>query len=551
MNDGGRKVKKWYKAVGSLLILLVFFALIINQSNIKINMYKKFLSSFHHENTLKRLVVGHTGDSISLDPANTTDMDSMRVTINIFETLVKYEKVGREIIPGLAVNWKSSEDGLIWTFHLRENVKFHDNTVLDAQAVVFNFQRWMDINSPYHDGQFSYWNYVFGGFPGFIKSVTALSDSVVEIRLSKPYAPFLSTLAMPVFSIESPEAIRKYGKEVYKHPVGTGPFCFKSWDPGKSIVLTRNDNYRGIPAKVDELEFRVIPSSKERLEQLKQGNIQIADNLGPDDVVEIQNDERLQLFLRPCFNIGYIAMNNQKPPFGDRQVRTAISYAVDKEELIKEIFEDTAKPAKTLITPLLSGYNEGIEPIEYNITKAKQLLSKAGYPNGFKTTLWVMNRPRNYFPKPLETAEYIKKSLAKVNIKVTIKTFDWDEYLNRIRNGEHEMALIGWTGDNIDPDNFLYTLLSSENAKPGLASNYSFYKNSEVDTLLTQARQTNDIVFRKNLYRRLLEVVNYDMPALPLVHTMPVLAADVSVKGYSPYITGVESLENVDININQ
>jgi peptide/nickel transport system substrate-binding protein len=159
-----------------------------------------------------------------------------------------------------------------------------------------------------------------------------------------------------------------------------------------------------------------------------------------------------------------------------------------------------------------------------------------------------MNSPRNYFPKPLQTAEYIQKSLKEIGIDATIVTFNWDEYLTRISNGEHEMALIGWTGDNIDPDNFLYTMLASENAKQGYAGNYSFYRNKEVDLLLSQARQTNDIVFRKNLYRKLLEIVDKDMPAIPLVHTMPVLAAKMSVKGYSPYITGVETLENVDID---
>lgn len=542
-------MKKRYKTYIMFFILIFFFAAVIEYSTEIAGIYSNFISSLNHSNTEKRLVIGRESDSISLDPGNTTDMDSIKVTVNIFETLVKYENEGKEIVPGLAVSWKSSEDGLTWVFRLRQGVKFHDGSAFDAHAVVFNFERWMNKNNPYHNGQFSYWNYVFGGFPGFVKSVTALSDYSVEIKLSKPYAPFLNTLAMPVFGIESPEAIKKYGNEVYKHPVGTGPFCFKSWESNNSIVLIRNEKYWDVPAKVDEVEFKVIPSNKDRLGQLKKGTIHIADNLGPDDVTEIENDQNLQLLLRPCFNVGYIAINNQKPPFNNRDVRIAISYAINKEDMIKEVFANLAKPAKTFIPPLLWGYNEGIEPSEYNPKKSMQLLAKAGYPKGFKTTLWVMNCSRNYFPKPLQVAEYIKKSLKKVNIEVTIKIFSWDEYLNRIKSGEHEMALIGWTGDNIDPDNFLNTLLSSDNAIPGYAGNYSFYKNKEVDLLLTQARQTTDMVFRKNLYRRLLEIVNYDMPSIPLAHTMPVLAARLSVKGYTPYITGVESLENVDIDI--
>lgn len=547
----GKTVKKQFKIAIAFSIIVLFFAVAaVNISEIT-SLYNNLISSFHDTNIKKTLIVGRANDSISLDPANTTEMDSIKVTVNIFETLVKYEKEGSNIVPGLAESWKSSEDGKTWLFNLRRGVKFQDGTTFDANAVVFNFQRWMDINNPYHNGQFSYWNYVFGGFPGFIESVKALSNHTVEIKLSKPYAPFLNTLVMPVFGIESPKAIKEYGDEVYKHPVGTGPFCFKSWDQNKSIILTRNDNYWNTPAKVDELEFRVIPSSQDRLELLKKGEIHIADNLGPDDVAVIESDKSLQLYLRPSFNVGYIAVNNEKAPFNNRLVRNAISHAINKEEMIKLVFANIAKPAKTLIPPTLWGYNDSIEESEYNPEISIQLLKEAGYPEGFKTTLWVMNSSRNYFPKPLETAEYIKESLKKANIEVTIKTFNWDEYLTRINGGEHEMALIGWTGDNMDPDNFLNTLLSSDNAKPGLVGNYSFYKNKEVDLLLTQARETNNIVFRKDLYRRLLNIVNYDMPSIPLVHTMPVIATQSSVKGYIPFITGVESLENIDIDIKQ
>lgn len=542
-------MKKQFKMAIGLFILILFVTILaINNSVIK-SIYSKLIDSFQNKNVKKTLVIGRANDSISLDPANTTEMDSIKVTVNIFETLVKYDKEGNNVIPGLAESWKSSEDGLNWVFYLRHGVKFHDGTNFDAHSVVFNFERWMDVDNPYHNGQFSYWSYVFGGFPGFIQSVKATSDYTVEIELSKPYAPFLNTLVMPVFGIQSPEAIKKYGEEVYKHPVGTGPFCFKSWEQNNNIILTRNNKYWGNSPKVDEIEFRVIPSSGYRLTLLKQGEIHIADNLGPDDVAAIEEDKNLNLYLRPSFNVGYIAVNNEKAPFNNRLVRNAISYAIDKDEMIRTVFANIAKPAKTLIPPTLWGYDDSIGTREYDPEKVVELLKQAGYPNGFKATLWVMNNSRNYFPKPLETAEFIKESLKKVNIDITIQTFGWDEYLNRINNGEHEMALIGWTGDNMDPDNFLYTLLSSSNAKHGFGGNYCFYKNNEVDLLLKQARETNDIVFRKDIYRRLLSIVDYDMPSVPLVHTMPVVATSSSVKGYTPFITGVESFENVDIDI--
>ena len=406
----------------------------------------------------------------------------------------------------------------------------------------------MDENNAYHNGSFSYWNYIFGGFPGLVKGVTALNDYTVEIQLNKPFAPFLNAMTMPAFGIASPEAIKKYKMNLNEHPVGTGPFVFKSWEKGSSIVLMRNDNYWNNVAKVSEVEFKVIPSSKERLEELKQGTIHIADHLPPDDVHNIKYDSDLYLHMRPSFNVGYIAINNEKHPFNIREVRIAISHAIDKEKLINDVFDNMAKPASTFMSPYLWGYNENLEKYSYDIEKAKHLLKEAGFPDGFKTTLWVMDSSREYFPKPLETAQFIRENLLKINIDAEIEVFAFNEYLERIHKGQHEMALIGWTGDYADPDNFLYTMLASENAKPGIAGNYSFYKSKEADQLLSQARQTTNIVFRRSLYKSVQEIVNYDAPSVPLVHTMPVLASRLSVKGYMPHMTGVESLESVDID---
>lgn len=537
----------------SLIIFFVFtviFIFLFSSYSNTTDRKGHIADSINEYNTEKKLVIGRANDSVSMDPSSTTEMDSFKVTVNIFETLVKCEKEGNQIVPCLAESWRSSEDGLNWVFKLRQGIKFHDDTDFNAYAVVFNFYRWMYEDNQYHSGPFSYWNYIFGGFPGLVKSVTALSNYSVEIKLNKPYAPFLNALAMPSFGIASPDAIKKHNGNMHEHPVGTGPFVFDKWDHNKRVVLHRNDKYWNGPVKLSEVEFRVIPSNKDRLEELKQGTIHIADYLSPNDIVDIKYDTNLYLYLRPSFNIGYIAMNNDKFPFNKREVRVAINHAINKEKLINDVFNNMAKPATTLIPPTLWGYNENLESFEYDPEKARCLLAAAGFPNGFKTTLWVMDAAREYFPKPLETAQFIRENLKEVNIDLEIKVFDWNKYLTKLHNGEHEIALIGWTGDFMDPDNFLYTMLSSENAKPGLAGNYSFYKSKEADELLVQARQTTNIVFRRSIYRRLQEIVNYDSPSVPLVHTMPVLAARLSVKGYKPHMTGIESFENVDINID-
>lgn len=528
-----------------ILIVAFIFGSMENENERK----GQIMSSGNKYNTERKLVVGRANDSVTLDPSCTTEIDSFKVTVNILETLVKCGIDGNQIVPCLAESWTSSEDGLNWVFKLRQGIQFHDGTAFNASAVVFNFNRWMDVYNPYHDGPFSYWNYIFGGFPGLVKSVRALTNYSVEIKLNKPFAPFLNALAMPTFGISSPEAVRKYGKDLSEHPVGTGPFIFESWEHKKSIVLIRNERYWNGIAKVKEVEFKVIPSNKDRLEELRQDLIHIADYLSPEDIASIRYDPNLYLHFRPGFNVGYMAINNEKGPFNNRKVRVAINHAIDKEKLINDVFDNLAKPAKTLMPPSLWGYNGNLEAYEFNPEKSRQLLTEAGYPNGFKTTLWVMNASREYLPKPIETAKFIKESLGQVNIDVEIRVFNWDEYLTRIQNGEHEIALIGWTGDYADPDNFLYTMLASENAKQGLAGNYSFYRSREADQLLAQARQTTNLVFRRSLYSRLQEMVNYDAPSVPLVHTTPVLAARLSVKGYTPHMTGVESLEQVSLDL--
>jgi peptide/nickel transport system substrate-binding protein len=339
----------------------------------------------------------------------------------------------------------------------------------------------------------------------------------------------------------------KYNERYSEHPVGTGPFKFKSWEHGQSIILERNNSYWKSKPKLNEVEFKVISSNKDRIYQLDQGIIQMADNLTPDDIEGIQKNPELKVFMRPFFNVGYLALNNTKEPLNHKEVRQAISHLINKEQMVDEVFNNYARPANTFVPPLIWGYYGNISDHEYDVREAKRLLEKAGFPNGFTIRLWVMDSPRIYFPKPALLAEFIKNSLSKGNINVEIETLKWEEYIEKIKYGEHEMALMGWNGDNVDPDNFFYTLLASENTKPGLASNYAFYKNTKVDVLLIQARQVSDQAFRKSLYRKLQELVHEDTPSIPLVHTMSVIGARKAVTGYMPQLTGEDSFELLDL----
>lgn len=491
------------------------------------------------------LVWGRGSDSKKLDPSDVTDGESLKVTQQIYDTLVRYKKTNTEVIPGLAESWTTSEDGLVWTFKLRKGVKFHDGTDFNAEAVVFNFQRWSDPNHPYHNGEFPYWGYMFGGYPGVVKEIKALDEYTVQFTLNQPQAPFLQNLAMPVFAIASPTAVKKYGPDYFKNPVGTGPFKFVSWQQDSQIIVERNEDYWDGKAYLDRIIFKVIPDNSARFLELQTGSIDIMDGLNPSDVEFVKQDSSLTLHLRPSFNIGYLAMNMDKKPFDNVLVRRAINHAINKEMIVEAFYSGLGQPAKNPMPPTLWGYNDEIEDYEYNPEKARQLLKEAGYPNGFETELWAMPNPRPYFPEPRKIAEAMQADLADVGINAKIVTYDWATYLDKTEDGEHTMAMLGWTGDNGDPDNFLYVLLDKDNAVKGTAGNIAFYRSDELHDLLIEAQQTPNKERRIELYKKAQEIIHRDAPWVCVVHSTPPIPAKSYVKGYTPHPTGTEQFTDV------
>ncbi|KGX83619.1 ABC transporter substrate-binding protein [Pontibacillus marinus] len=486
------------------------------------------------------LVFGRGADSKQLDPSKVTDGESIYVTQQIYDQLVTYEQDSTEVKPALATDWKTSDDGTVWTFTLREGVKFHDGTSFEAEDVVYNFERWTKSKD------YIYYGYMFGGHEdGLIEKVEAVDEYTVKFTLKEPNAPFIQTLAMPPFGIASPDAIEKHGENYFKNPVGTGPFKFESWTRGDRIELSRNDDFWGQKAGVKNLTFRVIPDNGARFMELQSGSIDLMLGLNPQDLEPAENADGLQVFRRPSMNVGYMAMNTDKEgPLADRKVRQAINLAVDKKELIK-LFEGLGKSAKNPMPPSLWGYNDDIDPYGYDVEKAKTLLAEAGYGDGIDITLYTMPNPRPYMPQPKVTAQAIQQMLKEANINVEIVENDWETHLEVTQNGEHDMALLGWTGDNGDPDNFLYVLLDKDNAKVGSAGNIAFYKNDEVHDLLKSAQSEMEQSKRAEKYKKAQEIIHKDAPWLPIAHTTPPLVGKDNIKGYVPHATGSEKLHTI------
>jgi peptide/nickel transport system substrate-binding protein len=492
------------------------------------------------ENEAKKggtLVFGRGGDSTSLDPAATTEGESFKVTENIYETLLNFGDQDTELHPGLATEWNVSEDGLVYTLKLREGVKFHDDTDFNADAVVFNFERWKAGNKE----QFYYYNSQFGDT---IKEVKAVDPLTVQITLNRPLAPFFKNLAMSPFAIASPEAIKKYGDKFMENPVGTGPFKFKEWKRNDKITLVKNENYwqEGLP-KLDSVIFRVIPENSARLNALNAGEVDLIDGVNFSDVPQIEANKDLQVFKRPSLNVGYVGLTATRGPLKEKLVRQALNHAVDKQAIIDAFYAGAAEPAKNPMPPVVAGYNDEVQDYEYNPEKAKQLLAEAGYPDGFEMELWAMPVARPYMPDGKKVAEAIQANFAAIGVKAKIVSYEWGTYLDKARLGEADSFLLGWTGDNGDADNFLYVLLDQDSIG---SNNYTYYKNPKVHDLLIKAQSTVDQAEREKLYKEAQVIIKEDAPWIPLVHSQPALAGRADIANFLPHPTGSDLLSNVE-----
>ncbi len=496
----------------------------------------------------KVFVEGRATDSLTLDPHDSTDGPSNGVSQQIFDNLVTFRDDSTEIIPALATSWETSEDGLTWTFHLREDVHFHDGTPFNADAVVFNFERQRDKEHPAHEGKFVYWDYMFSN----VEYTRKVDDYTVDIKLTEPYAPFLSNLACYPGRIVSPTAMTEKGVAYFRtHPVGTGPFRFVEWRKNDIILLEANKNYwggKGGPY-LDKLIFRVIPDDTARLMALMAGEITGMGGITPETIKILKEKKRsdIKVVANIGMNTGYLAMNTTVEPLNNRKVRLAIAHCIDKSQIVQEIFQNMGKPAKNIIPDSLWGYNEDIVDYEYDLEKAKALLAEAGYPEGFETELWYMPVSRPYMPNSKHVAQVIQRDLARVGIKVSLVTFDWGTYLSKLHNLEHPMCLCGWMGDNGDPDNFLYVLFDKDNTVKGSAQNYSNYTGEEYHELMMEAQKESDVAKRSALYKKAQEIFHQDVPAIPLAHGFNMVLVNEKVANFTFLPTGSNSYCEVDL----
>jgi len=476
------------------------------------------------------LVFCSEGSPAGFDPGlYTTGTDFDAAAETVFNRLSQFERGGTAVIPGLAEKWDISEDGLSYTFHLRPKVKFHTTEYFkpsrdfNADDVLFTFQRMLDKDHPFrkaYPSEFPYFTDM--GMDANIAKIEKLDDMTVKFTLNEVDAAFIQNLAMSFASIQSAEYagnLLKAGKaaDINQKPIGTGPFVFSRYQKDAVIRFKGNKEYwQPDEVKIDNLIFAINTDASVRMQKLKAGECQVTLFPRPADLDALKKDPNLDMPEQAGFNVGYIAYNVTHPPFDKLEVRQALDMAVNKQGIIDAVYQSAGQLAVNGMPPTQWSYDESIKDPAYDPEKAKELLKAAGIKEGTEITLWAMPVQRPYNPNAKLMAEMLQSDWAKVGIKAKIVSYEWGEYLKRAKAGEHDAMLIGWSGDNGDPDNWLGTLYGCD-AVDG--NNFSKWCHADYDKLVKAAKRVTDTAERTELYKQAQVILKREVPITPIAHS--------------------------------
>lgn len=507
----------------------------------------------------KTLVYCSEGSPENFYPGINTTGTSFDASDEVYDKIVRFEPGGTKVIPSLAEKWDISPDGLTYTFTLRRGVKWHNTGAFkptrdfNADDVLFMFERqWKDshpyfkVTSPNH----SYFTDM--GMPKLLKSIEKVDDYTIRITLNSPEAPFLANLAMPWAGVQSKEyadAMLKAGtpEKIDQEPIGTGPFYLVQYQKDAIIRYKAFPQFWGGKAKIDDLVFAITPDASVRWAKLQKGECHVMPYPNPADIEAIKKDTNVQMLEQAGLNVGYLAYNTTKKPFDDVRVRKAINMAINKQAIIDAVYLSAGVAAKNPIPPTMWSYNDTIKDDPYNPDAAKKLLADAGFPNGMETDLWAMPVQRPYNPNARRIAELMQADLAKIGVKAEIKTFEWGEYRKRLQAGEHQMGMLGWTGDNGDPDNFLHTLLGCASASQASGSNIAKFCHKPFDELVVKAKTTTDQAERTKLYEQAQVIFKEQAPWFTIAHAVQLKPMSKKVENFKLSPFGRHNFYWVDI----
>jgi peptide/nickel transport system substrate-binding protein len=475
------------------------------------------------------LVVATDLDVTGLDPAVIYDLSQRNIAL-LYEGLVTLKGDTMEIVPALAETWDISADGLAYTFHLRQGVKFHDGTLLTADAVKKSFDRFMAI------GKTTAWL-----FKDVLGEVKVIDDLTVEMDLTRPYAPFLSLLtsiAGPM--IVSPTALdANWGDDMaqgwlFDHAVGTGPYKLDSWDPGQqTLTLVKNQDYwKGWEGShIDKVIFRYIVETSTRKLMLENGEVDIALSLNPDELASLAGVQGITIDEKPTMRIFVVFMNNQKGPLQDVKVRQALAYAMDYSAVQQGVYNGKLAP---LCGPLPPNDPNAFPcdkyPYKLDMEKAKALLAESSYPEGgFALEATVMEGDFAF----LKTAEILQAQLAELNIQVNITELAWSTEWEQVGNLDTAPDLAPLRNYPDFPDSSsIYANQYASSAWGSNGWNLSYYKNDRVDELLKSTTETTDPAVRGPAFQEMGQIVVDEVPNLFIGTIINQMAMRDNVKGF-------------------
>lgn len=496
------------------------------------------------------MVFGAAGNPKTFDPLFNDDGETFRIIRQMMDTLIMNKPGTADLEPGLAEKWEGSNEGKTWTFTLKKGVKFHDGTPFNAEAVCFNFNRMYNMKGAAAQSQMIYYGDVFEGFaknegdasgdPVF-KDCQVKDESTAVLNLNKAKGAFPAAFTLPSFSIQSPDALKKYNADAVtqsgdsfsypeyalKHPTGTGPFKFESWDQAKGeITLVKATDSPTQTAKLDKLVFKVIPDENARKQALKAGDIQGYDYPSPADYGLLRNDGE-QVLIRPSFNILYLGINQKNnPKLKEPKVRQALAYGLNREQFVKSKLPEGAETATQFVPKAIDGYNENVTKYEYNLQKAKDLLKEAGAEGMTLKFYYPTEVTRPYMPNPADIFTSLSEDMKAMGIKVEPVAKPWNGgYKDDVQKaGKHDVHLLGWTGDYNDAGNFVGTFFGREKPEFGFSNPELFSAISAADAAPAGEAHTK-------AYQEVNQKIMEYLPAIPISYGPPAIVVGPKVKG--------------------
>lgn len=490
------------KIVVLFMIILTTFSLVACTNDTKQEETAADAAEPNQENTEAKgedvnMTIAVNAEIISLDPHNISDTLSGSATDTMYESLYDYN-LDMELEPVLATDYSVSEDGLEYTFKIREGVTFHDGTQLNAEAVKYNFDRVLDEKKNLRRRK----NFVY------VNSTEVLDDYTLLVKLDSPFAPMINRIAS--LSIISPAALEKYGEQgILTNPVGTGPYTFEEWTPGDKMVVRANSNYWREGPKIDTLTFKPVTENGARIAMLQTGEADYIYPMPTEQVKSVEGDNNIEIIEGQSTIARFAFINMTKDVFSDVKVRQAMNYAIDKDAYAKVVKSGYAVPLTSHV-PSTIEYQSPQPEYEYNVEKAKELMKEAGYPDGFKTDIWAPNDTEN-----MKGMQFISQQLAEIGIDVEVVPMEEGTLSDAIyspqtpEESKVNMWYVSWSA--FDFDGATTRLFHSTNIPP-TSPNVSYYMNDEADKLMDAGATEVDPSKRAEIYADLQELIWNDAP---------------------------------------